>query len=223
MLVSGAEPRQFLVLSGDGTYSSEPEKYGADFMFFPRGQRCAVQRKETTDLVASLRDDRIARELAQMRALDQAILLVEGDWKWNKAGESQRRDAKYKAGFTKAHYDGVAMSFQAQGVWVVTSTDIDDSIGMLRRIERFLSRDDHRSLSVRPKVQSDLWGTARSRDWSIHLLQSFEGISVVTAGAIYDQLGCPLQWTCTEADLLAISGVGKKRAANLIGAFNGRR
>lgn len=219
MLVSGAEPRSFLVLNDDNEYSALPETFGADFLFWANGNAVGIQRKTCSDLIASIRGDRIARELAQMKELHRAVLIVEGDWHWGHDGAANLKGPG-KDGFLRQQYDGIVMSLQANNIWVLTSPSIPGTITLLRQLEVFMSRETHTSLFVRPKSRG-LWGTWLDRDWAIHLLQSFPGISVGTAGAIYDHVGLPLRWTCTETELRATPGVGPKRAKSLIGALNG--
>lgn len=212
MLVSPAEPKSFLTL---GEYSSLVETYGVDFLFWPQGLTCGVQRKTCSDLLASLRgSDRIAREMHQVKELSRAVLLIEGSWGWEK-GVSTRRGCE---GFLKAQYDGIVLSAQANGVWVVTSSSVDDSIRVIRQVESFLSKESHDSLFRRPKSRG-LWGTWRDRDWATHFLQGFEGMGVGNAGALYDTLGLPLTWTVTGADLRSVAGLGAGRVAKLLAAL----
>lgn len=222
MLVAPAEPKQFLELSGDNQFSVEPEKYGCDFLMYPQGKACGVQRKECSDLIASVRaDDRMSTGMSKMTALDRAAILFEGKWGWDKDGRSTKVKGAGRDGFLRSQFDGICMAAQANGVFVLFSDSIEDSIRVLRQYESFLSRESHHSLFTRPKSRIEEWGTARSRPWAIRFYQSWDGVSVVTAGAIYDAIGIPLQWDDDiEARLKAIPGVGPKRIQSLMGAFS---
>lgn len=224
MLVSPAEPKPFLTLSPDTEYSTLPETYGVDFVWFSQGNTCGAQRKTCADLIASTRYDpktgstRIGREMAQMKELHRAVLVVEGEWHWGHDGAANLKGYDHR--FLRAQYDGIVMSMQANGIWVLTSPSINGTITLLGQLEGFMTRERHDSLFVRPKSRG-LWGTFRDRDWAIHLLQSFPGISVGMAGTLYDAIGLPLRWTCTEEEVRAIPGFGPKRAHSLIGALDG--
>lgn len=214
-----SEPKAFDVL---GPRSQEPERYGGDFMAFPAGKILSIQRKECSDLVASLRDDRLGRELSQVQAADRSVLIVEGNWGWRDdvATKVHGGNGKGTSGFTRSQFDGVMLSCQVNGMLVLHSDGIADTIRQIQQVARFFERDDHDSLFVRPKYRADEWGTAAHRGWAIHLLQSFPGISVVTAGAIYDAIGLPLSWNDgIEAALKTVPGVGPKRIKTLMGAF----
>lgn len=109
------------------------------------------------------------------------------------------------------------LSCQVNGMLVLHSDGIADTIRQITQTVRFFERESHDTLFVRPKHRADEWGTSAHRGWAIHFYQSFPGISVVTAAAIYDAVGIPLHWDDVDWD--AIPGVGKKRAATLTGAF----
>lgn len=209
MLCSPAEPKDFLVL---GDYSSLPETYGADFLAFPLGKTVGIQRKECSDLIASIRgSDRLAREMAQMKELDRAVLIIEGNWKWGLDGASTRRGCE---GFLRSQLDGIVLSAQVNGILVLHSASIANTIEMLPRVEAFFTKETHLSLFRRPKARG-LWGTHYDKDWSVHFLQGFEGMGTGNAGALYDALGLPLAWTVTEKDLLSVKGLGKGRVGKL--------
>lgn len=210
MLVSPAEPRDFLTL---GPYHSTVESYGVDFLWFSNDRAYGAQRKTCPDLLASFRGgDRLSRELHQMKELHKAVLIIEGSWKWRPDGTSGRMGCE---GFLRSQLDGICMSLQMHGVMVLHSPSIAGTINLLPRVEAFTIRDEHVSLLRRPKPRG-LWGTWRDKDSCVHLLQGFDGISYVTAAAIYDHFGgIPLGWTVTEKELLAVPGVGKVRAAKL--------
>lgn len=208
MLISPAEPREFLVL---GLRSPVPETYGADFLSFPQGKTLAVQRKECSDLIASMRsDDRLARELHQLKEADRAVLIIEGRWAWRN-GESTRQGCQ---GVLKAQVDGIILSLQANNVWVLTTDNIPDTIATLQRIERYFEKDTHDSLFRRPKSRG-LWGTWHDRDWACHVLSGWDGLSTVRAGALYDQYGLPLRWSITREEMLTVPGIGAGTADRL--------
>lgn len=217
MLVAPAEPRPFLELSDDNEYSPTPESYGADFLWVSNGNVCGAQRKTCADLIASIRDDRIAREMCQLKELHRAILVVEGSWRWGHDGKANLKG--YDHQFLRSQYDGIVMSMQANNIWVLTTDNIPGTIGLLRQLEGFTSRESHTSLFVRPKTRG-LWGTYNDRDWSLGILGWVPGWSIGTAGAFYDQLGLPLQLTCTEDEVKAVPSVGPKRARALMNAFH---
>lgn len=212
ILVSPAEPPY---LRDFGTVSSIPEKFGADFYFSVNGESVGVQRKEIRDLVNSLHDGRIAKELGQLKAVDIPVLIVEGDWKWTTAGGSMM-----VSGWSRTQFRGLMFSLQSQGLWVLQSDTQTETIESVFALKKWLEKGTHSLARNRPKADGGSWGKATSRDWGVHLLQSFEGVGVGVAEAIYDHFGgVPLTWTTDEKTLRDVKGLGPKRITSLMEAL----
>lgn len=190
------------------------ERLGVDFLFYGKTGLIGVQRKRVDDLVASIRgDDRLARELGQMESLSQAVVCIEGAWRWKPNGESLR-----VRGFTRAQYHGVILALQAAGVWVMTTADTAETAAVLAQAETWFAHAEHDSLRRRKKP-----GGSREGDWrDAHLLSSFEGVSLKRAKAIREHFGrVPLRWDCTETELTAVPGIGRVTARRLLASLNG--
>lgn len=211
-LVSPTEPAAIRAL---GRSTLLPEEYGVDVMFASKLGLVGVQRKELTDLVASIRDGRLGQELAQMQRLNVGIVLMEGDWQWTRDGESLR-----VRGMSRTQVRGLEFSLQSRGYWTLTSLDTEDTIECLSQLRRWCEKDSHSSLSTRPKVPAGAWGKRTNRDWGVYVLQSFPGVGAGMAERIYDHFnGVPLTWTTDVEGLQDVPGIGKKRARQMIGAL----
>jgi ERCC4-type nuclease len=218
MLISPAEPKTFKHL---GKSSPIPERYGADFLFLGKTfGAVGVQRKELSDLLQSIRDGRLGKELNQMKALGQGVLLIEGKIQWTEAGMLLLA----RSSWTKAQHLGLLWSIQSRGYWIgFTETQVE-SMSYLSLFGKWLEKAQHRSLTTRPNVDRGMWGHADHRDWGIHFLQGFEGVGFDRAAAIYDYFGgVPLIWETTEQELVKIEGIGTKTAKNLILALGSLR
>lgn len=175
-----------------------------------------VQRKEIHDLIASRGDGRLARELAQMKQLDVAILLVEGRLKWTSDGQLSTSYSKW----TRDQHLGLLFSIQSGGVWVNSSESLMESREYLSRLELWMLKEKHAGLTTRPKPTT-LWGTRTDRDWAIHAIQSVDGVGPEMAGRIFEKFGLPFECKVTVEELMTVDGVGKKRAEKIVRAFNG--
>jgi ERCC4-type nuclease len=175
---------------------------------------CGCQRKEQNDLIASVQDGRLAKELSQMVSLNLAVLIVEGKQQWSRDGYLLTARS-----WTMAQQVGVLLSIQSRGCWLLATDSLDTTANTLTYLEKWLSKANHGGLNNRPKPVGS-WGKADSREWGIHLLQSFSGIGPEVAGRIYDTFGgVPLQWTVDEIDLMAVKGVGATRAEKMISSL----
>lgn len=216
LLISPAERAP--TLRNLGTSSPLPEQNGVDFMWpGAEGEWYGCQRKRVDDLVASIRGDRIARELGQSEQLFTAILLIEGHWDWDQLGISGR-----VASFTRAQFDGLMLSIQAAGWWVMHTTGIGDTAQTLQRIVAWSQKKTHGSLARRPKPRPDpevKWGSNSHDATRLYVWQSVPGVGVGNARALVDAVGLPLKLTVTKAELLAVNGIGPGRVKKIMELF----
>jgi ERCC4-type nuclease len=206
LLVSPTEPAELRAL---GTTSGVPEHHGCDVVWTSRHGLIGVQRKELTDLWTSLRDGRLAREVAKMRLLGVRVLLVEGRVRWSPSG----RLATARAPLTRDQLRGLLLSAQRRGLWVVHSDDVADSAAALLHLRAWAEKSHHTSLDLASARRAE---PTTARSWGTGLLQCFPLVGPIVAGAIYDHFdGVPLRWTVGTGDLAAVKGVGPTRAAAL--------
>lgn len=213
MLIAPSEPASLRTL---GTYSPLPESLGCDFLVPCPSGMVGIQRKEIHDLIASRADGRLARELAQMKQLDIAILLVEGRLRWTSDGVLSTSRSKW----TRSQHLGLLFSVQSGGVWINSSESIQESREYLLQLEKWFMKTTHKGLMTRPKPQT-IWGDRQDRDWAIHTIQSVDGVGPEMAGRIFDMYGLPFTMTVSVEDLLKVDGIGRKRAEKIVRAFNG--
>jgi ERCC4-type nuclease len=199
-----------------------PEKHGVDYLWNAHGGWAGVQRKELNDLLASVRDGRLTRELAMMGALTFKWLVVEGSIKFTGEGHLiQSRGRGRGQTWTRDQWEGLLASVQARGCWVTYTSSVADTGRVLEILQRWTRKPKHSTLDGRPGPMS-MWGKPGSREWAIHLLQGFEGIGPELAGRIFDACGgVPMRWSVDAKTLRAIDGLGPKKVAALIGALNG--
>lgn len=216
ILVSPAEPKSLWEL---GEVSSEPEKFGMDFLWSsPMGQ-VGVQRKEIHDLVASLGDGRLQREVGQAASLDLAYVVIEGLLQWRKDGTFFGGHWGVRYRFSRKHLAGLCFSLTSRGVGVLFTVSTEKTAEHIRWLYDWTLKENHSSLQVRPKPQGE-WGTATNHDYAIHLLQGFQGIGPGTAGKLIERFGgVPLRWTCTFEEMQSVAGIGKKRAEQMFNAL----
>ena len=203
MLISPTEPRQFRSL---GTYSIVPEKYGVDFLIpSPLFGRVGVQRKEISDLVASIQDGRVEREIWQQRDLSQAIWLIEGRVEWNVDGLLLSSATRQR--YTRAMHLGVLLSLQSYGCWMLNSQSLPDSIALLSSLNKWLMKEKHTSLLRRPAMARQVQGDLV--DERIHIMQGFPKVGYERAKRIVEHCGGRLPFGMRDGvDLTDVPGVG---------------
>lgn len=213
ILVSNTEPQDLRNLGRTTTY---PENYGCDLLIPVKGEWVGIQRKEVKDLVASVTDGRWPEQLGKMAQLPRSVILVEGRPRWSDDGRTML-NVKYGKGLTRPAWRGVLWSAQRRGIWVDGTGGLDETIVWVGQFERWL-RSNHSS-DVRRPGPSGLWGKATNEEWAVWFMQSFQGVGPELAKRIVGKFGVPLRWTIGEEDLLTVEGVGKAKAAAILGAL----
>lgn len=214
MLVSPAEPAFLRAL---GTVSGRCEERGVDFLF-PAYQLgpVGVQRKEISDLLASVYDGRLSREIAQMSVLQYKVLLIEGRLQWTQDGFLVSTNRPW----TRAQHDGLLWSCQLHGLWTAFTSDIDDTKAWLGRFGKWLLKKTHNGVLTRVGPKPGQWATRESKEWGVHLLQGVEGIGYERAERIWEFFGqVPMAWTVGADDLEQVDGIGPKLSRKFIDAL----
>lgn len=215
MLVSPTEPK---LLRSLGKTSLVPEQYGSDFLLTsPVFGLIGIQRKELTDLVASVQDGRLAKELGQMKRLGLSMLVVEGRPTWTNDGYATWTRTQW----TISQHLGTMWSVQLSGCWIASSAGVTETSTLISAFTRWTAKQRHSSLDTRPGPVPDEWGKVGNREWAVHLLQGFRGIGPVQAQALYDHFDrqVPLMWTVGLFDLMDVPGIGAKRAEQLLNSL----
>lgn len=205
-------------LKAIGKVSSLPERVGADVLFFSRGQKHAIQRKELRDLLASIADGRLAKELAQMRTAvaGHRLLIIEGKTQWSMDGKLL---GTYGQDWTLRQWLGMLWSVHEAGCEVMQTQSLEQTIQAVQWFVEWAGKD-HRSLKQRPGLGKGMWGTnPDDAEWISWCLQSIPGISSVLAERIHKAVGNPLTLRVTKEDLLKVEGLGPKKVNAILRLF----
>jgi len=218
ILIAPTEPKPILRLITDlgheAIVSSQPEQRGADYLMVGQLGFVAVQRKEQGDLLSSVADGRLQREVSLLRYEPVPILIVEGWPAFTSDGQHLERP-----NWTKAGFRNLLRSVKDEGVQVEYTDDLADTAAALVEIQERWQKSAHTSLLTRPKrIRTDSFGRKRSEDKAAWALMGFsDGIGPVLARRIVEKFGgLPLLWTCSLEELCEVEGVGKKKAGDLL-------
>lgn len=204
--VAPTEPPSLRAL---GDVTSMPEKYGADVIFSAHGMFGGVQRKEFSDLIASVVDGRLTREVILMQELEWRLLIVEGRPNWTTDGLWLREYGQ--ASWSKAQVRGLLWSIAAKDIWVTTTDNLTDTIETVTQFVAWCRKEQHNSLDRRPSASSP-FGRVTERDRQIYMLQSLDHVGPILASQIIDKFGLPFKWRITWEDLLSMPRVKEKKA-----------
>lgn len=222
ILVAPTEPRHFDIL---GRRSTWPEKNGVDFIWQTSDRQwVGVQRKEFPgDLIASLEDGRLQRELVQMLRLKDrggfGGLVLEGRPRFD--GEGRVLD-RYKDHFTRHRLNSFLTSIQLiYGLSYWWTEDKDTTAELVLKLAGWSASPAHRGLETRPK-SVNTWGISAKVEQQSHFLQGLPAMGPVRAKAIIDHFqSLPLRWEVSEEDLRSVKGVGPQSARRWHRFLNG--
>ena len=214
LAVSSTEPESLRKL---GQFvNTNPEEYGADFLWEVDTVAWGIQRKEMSDLISSLTDGRLGMEMLQLQRITHRSIIIEGNPKWTTDGVLM---AQYGAEFTQKGFTSLKATMQmVYGAHVFTTKDIRSTATTIEHLVEWSRKEGHDSLVRRPKLKSE-WGTADASDFRCWMLQSVPGVGPKVAQAVDTALaGSPYAMRVTEKELLAIPGVGPKATAAIMRA-----
>jgi ERCC4-type nuclease len=203
-----------------GVTSSLPEQYGVDVMWKSKLGVIGIQRKEfPNDFLASVHDGRLNREYAQMKALDVAVLVLEGRASWTTEGVLIKDRNGKRHPWNKQQHRNYLASVQLRGIQVHNTESLRDTIDFVNHLHGWSEKDSHTGLDSRPAAQGPQWGTASNEDYVRYLYQSLPGINTVLATAIHQHLGMIFRLEVGEEELMTVPGIGKGRAKNIVKVF----
>lgn len=222
MLVSPAERHTAILALGK--VSSKPEKMGVDLAFKHKKKWYGIQRKEMKDFVASINDKRLPREIQQMKMLEQALLVIEGNVRFSLEGEWLGRVAGPR--WTRAAHLSALLSLQAAGVWVLNAVDQAGTADVCRAFEAWVKKGQHRLLvSTRGAARPILpgWGKAGNEDFQRHVLEGLPDTGPERATLIREEFGgLPFMWKPGALERMAgIRGIGPKTIEKYTEAIGG--
>jgi len=199
------------------TTSSLPEKHGCDLLALTSKGIVGYQRKTLGDLVNSLYDGRLYKELAQLHAtatVAYPFLLLEWD-----AGRRTSDDEPLDANITLSQLRSIISKFALSGVATLNTYSTLDTLRCVISVSKYIATQKA-DPPRRPKQTDNEWGVTTSASYGAFLLQSFPNVGPSVAKAIYDHFGgVPLAWSTTAAELSKVPGIGRKRAEALIAAL----
>lgn len=207
-------------LKGIGKVSSLPEKWGCDIVMRTDKLWVGIQRKELKDLIASVQDGRLSKEVMQMSAcgrLHIKVLLVEGKAQWTTDGVFM--GSGFGASWTLAQQRGLLWTARLNGLWVDFTDSIQDTRVWLRMMEQWAGKAKHDSLGKRPGAIG-AWGKPDSKEFGCHLLQGLPGVGPELATRIIKHFGgVPWLWSVGVNELMEVQGIGKKKASEMMNAL----
>lgn len=211
-LVAPSEPADLKTGLGAISTPALEDLYGIDVAFWAGGKFIGVQRKRfPEDLVASLRDGRLASQIPKMTRLDHAAIILEGRANWSRDG----RLVHGWANLDRRRFRALCWSLTyGYGIAVYWTQDIADTVDSLQAIRSWFGRPESSwgSILIRPKPRSQ-WSGEVDADQLEYFLEGLPGVSRGRARMILQHIGrVPFS---LDVDLRKVRGIGKVTARRI--------
>jgi ERCC4-type nuclease len=217
MFIAPTEPPQLRAL---GVCTLMPEQYGVDIMWNSELGLIGIQRKVFPgDFLASVHDGRLNKEYQQMKALDVAILLLEGRDHWTTEGQLIRDRNGKRTSWSRTQHRNYLASVQLRGIQLATTESLPDTINYIGDMRVWTNKGEHHGLDIRPAAKGDGWGKVTNADYQRHLIQGLPGIGPKQAEALLQHLGMIFSLRVTEEELMEVPGIGRRRATAIRKVF----
>lgn len=194
-----------------------PERHGCDLVIPTKLGCVGFQRKTLPDLVASLQDGRLYKELNQLNAsatITTAYLILESHFV-----TTVDSDNYVEAKISVSTVRSIIAKFHNFGVGYLPTTSPGDTLTCALSVSRYLASGKAGTIH-RAKQTDNEWGRSDAKGYGLFLLQSFPGIGPKVAEAIYDHFnGVPITWAVNAGELAQVPGIGRKRAESLVAAL----
>lgn len=217
VLASPSEPKE-IVEPLEAIASPLCEDRGADYLLYTKQGLVGLQRKQVPhDFVSSFTDGRMARETSLLAEYCKfSWVICEGRFRFFPDGRLAV-DRKEPSRFTRKQIYGMLFDIKlVKGIDILYTDDPEDTIGCIRALVDFMSREKHLGLYTRPSAKG-AWYVPTTKDIDLWLLQSFEGVGPAVADSIISHFGgrVPLRWSCTLRDLIEVPKLRPKVAKAL--------
>ena len=192
---------------------------GFDLLLYTRRGKIPLERKAIPgDLIASVTDGRLARELRAMREVSKFyILLLHGRFTFRQDGTLVIPGAK-RAGrdWTRKGIRNLLRTIQyVEGAFIEQAESDEELVEVVTQIEDYFNKSQHLSLRIRPGLQSN-WILPTRDEKVMHFYQGLPGISTIRARSLIKQYPSPMGlYAATIDDLMSISGVGRTIAKGI--------
>ena len=212
--VNANEPEDVKLAFGDqGIVMPLP---GFDFLLYTRQGRVAIERKSMPgDLLASVSDGRLAREITNMklRSEFQVLLLGPGQLVYDK--DLYVTEQGFTRGWTKWGLENLLRTIQyTEGLYLEPPLgyvyDLPEMVRTVQEIQQYFDCTHHTSTRGRDKLNSD-WLVPTAFERVSHFYQGLPSISVVRAQTLAKAFPRPMQLYEADGEALRmVKGIGPK-------------
>ena len=196
---------------------------GYDIKLFTKIGTIGIERKKIPgDLISSVDDGRLGREILAMRDdTDFQVILLHGRIRYDKDG-TVHLAKKVKSYWTEVAINNLLRTIEyVECCFLEYAANNYDLIRVLHELQEYLDKGKHMSLKGRPSIQKN-WIIPTKEEKVMYFYQGLPGIRVARAREIYNYFPAPLELFCaTPVDIAKVPGIGKNTAKGIYNFLRG--
>lgn len=182
-----------------------------DFLIFTSRGPVARERKHFPgDLLASVRDGRLAKECAAMREVSEFPgVILEGKPRYRATGELfYKGSTDYPSGWTRVGIRNLCRSiFYVESCYVEWTDSIADTVASLKETAKYFE-EEHHSIRIRPKAQGGDFLMPTYEERLRHFYQGLPGISFKLGQRLVEAYPTPMHFF-VNLENLEVKGIGR--------------
>ena len=189
------------------------DEAGADFMLITNRGIVVLQRKTILDLIASVKDGRLAQQLPLMRKSSEfPILLVEGHFRYSRNGQLLNGRGRNRR-WTK---DGIRNLLRTvkyvELIDVEYSDSLRDTVRIIYQTQKYFDTKQHLSTKGRASISKD-WIVPTYQERLIYFYQGLPGLGVARAKVLSEHFKSSIDLHAASVkDITAVPGFSKSTA-----------
>lgn len=186
-----------------------------DMMLYTKPGKVAIERKAVPgDLLASVDDGRLSREITSMREqADFSILILHGRMIFRNDGTLVIPGHNRKTHWTKGAIKNMLRTIEyVEGVYIEEAETDEELVDLIYDLQEYFDKLRHTSIKSRPSIETQ-WIKPTKDERILYFYQGLPGCSVVRARALFKNFPMPeLLYQASYDDISSIYRFGKSTA-----------
>ncbi len=195
-----------------------------DMMLYTESGKVGLERKKIPgDLLSSVTDGRLNRELLAMREETQIqVLLLHGSIRYHKDGKLKVWGRRPGRDWTKKGITNLLRTVQyVEGMYLEYAKNNRELVQVVYDLQEYFDKKDHTSLKSRTRIQTN-WIVPSYGERIIHFYNGLPGVGINGAKKIYDKFPSPIQlYSASVEEIMEVPRIGRALATGIYNFLRG--
>lgn len=195
---------------------------GYDISLFTKLGRVGIERKKVPgDLLSSIEDGRLGKEILAMRE-ECKIMIVLFHGKIKFSSDGQLKSGNRISRWTDKGIRNLRRTLQfVEGCYIEDAHNDNEMVKILSELQEYFDKSEHYSIHFRQGIKSS-WIRPSREEKIIHFYQGLPGAGITIARKLYDKFPTPLSlFRASTNDIDDIPRIGKIMAEGIYNFLRG--